>query len=189
MLQLRAFATSERVVVASRRLVGAAGVRHLTIGRTTIDGSAVLTGDVEPDVSDDVLAILRELGFHADDVTLWRATSIQPLAPDHRVDSGQDAAVWAEVASRAMSHARLAGTVPAVHGDRRCRGLRRRGDRLVDPDRRGDGVESRPPADHRIGRGDRRAALETDQARRRHTRHRDSPSPPCRPRRRRCSCG
>ena len=36
MLQLRAFATSERVVVASRRLVGAAGVRHLTIGRTTI---------------------------------------------------------------------------------------------------------------------------------------------------------
>lgn len=109
-LQLRAFASPDRVALASRRLLGEDGVEHLTIGRTTIDGAAVLTGDVHPGSSDAVFEVLHELGFHADDVTLWRATSIQPLARHGRVDAGQDAAIWAEVASRAMSHARLAST-------------------------------------------------------------------------------
>ena len=82
----------------------------MLIGRNTVDGAAMLTGDVEPESADSVLTILSELGFESEDVTLWRATSIQPLAMHHRVAGGQDAAVWAEIASRAMSHSRLAGT-------------------------------------------------------------------------------
>jgi uncharacterized hydrophobic protein (TIGR00271 family) len=108
-LQLRAFASPERVASAAERLRLLDGVRHVSIGRNTVDGAAMLTGDVEPASADGVLTILRDVGFVSEDVTLWRATSIQPLAMHHR-DSGQDAAVWAEIASRAMSHSRLAST-------------------------------------------------------------------------------
>ena len=111
MLQLRAFAAPERVATAGDQLHGLEGVRHVLIGRNTVDGAAMLTGDVEPESADGVLTILRELGFESEDVTLWRATSIQPLATHHRVARrGEDVAVWAEIASRAMSHSRLAGT-------------------------------------------------------------------------------
>ena len=71
----------------------------------------MLNGDVEPESADGVLTILRESGFASEDVTLWRATSIQPLAMHHRAKARrEDVAVWAEIASRAMSHSRLAGT-------------------------------------------------------------------------------
>ncbi len=110
MLQLRAFATPERVAAAGELLGEEDGVRHLTIGRHTIQGAAVLTGDVEAEAADDVLDILRDQGFATDDVTLWRATTIQPLSRRGRVGWGRDAAVWAEIAARAMSHARLAST-------------------------------------------------------------------------------
>ncbi len=110
MLQLRAFATPERVASAGEQLRVIKGVRHVLIGRNTVDGAAMITGDVEPEAADGVLNILRDLGFDPGDVTLWRATSIQPLVPHGRVEPGQDAAVWAEVATRAMSHAHLAGT-------------------------------------------------------------------------------
>jgi uncharacterized hydrophobic protein (TIGR00271 family) len=109
-LQLRAFASPERVAAAAARLRALDGVRHVSIGRNTVDGAAMLTGDVTPDSADGVLTVLRDAGFAPDDATLWRATSIQPLAMGYNVDSRQDAAVWAEIASRAMSHSRLAGT-------------------------------------------------------------------------------
>jgi uncharacterized hydrophobic protein (TIGR00271 family) len=109
-LQLRAFASPERVAAAGEQLHVLDGVRHVLIGRNTVDGAAMLTGDVEPESADGVLDVLRESGFASEDVTLWRATSIQPLTMHHRVDAGQDAAVWAEIASRAMSHSRLAST-------------------------------------------------------------------------------
>ena len=111
MLQLRAFASPERVAAAGDRLGAVDGVRHVTIGRNTVDGTAVLTGDVAPDVVDVVLNVLHELEFGPDDVTLSRATTIQPLAwRRRRGDPGQASAVWVEVAGRAVGHSRLAVT-------------------------------------------------------------------------------
>jgi uncharacterized hydrophobic protein (TIGR00271 family) len=110
-LQLRAFATPEQVAAAGARLPDVVGVRHLTVGGSTVEGATVLTGEVAPDAADNVLNVLHDLGFGPDDVTLWRATSIQPLAWRRRgADPGQDTAVWAEVTGRAAGHSRLAVT-------------------------------------------------------------------------------
>jgi hypothetical protein len=105
-LQLRAFATPQQADAAGAQLRAVAGVRHITVGASTLVGSVVLTGDVV----DDVLSVLDDLGFGPDDVTLWRTTGIQPWAWQRRsADLRPDAAVWAEIASRAAGHSRLAG--------------------------------------------------------------------------------
>jgi uncharacterized hydrophobic protein (TIGR00271 family) len=109
-LQLRAFATPQQADAAGAQLRAVAGVRHITVGASTLEGSVVLTGDVAADVVDDVLSVLDDLGFGPDDVTLWRTTGIQPWAWQRRsADLRPDAAVWAEIASRAAGHSRLAG--------------------------------------------------------------------------------
>jgi hypothetical protein len=105
-LQLRAFATPQQADAAGAQLRAVAGVRHITVGASTLEGSVVLTGDVV----DDVLSVLDDLGFGPDDVTLWRTTGIQPWAWQRRsADLRPDAAVWAEIASRVAGHSRLAG--------------------------------------------------------------------------------
>ena len=60
-------------------------------------------------MADDVLGLMRHLGLNADDVVLWRTTSIEPLGwrRQRRASQG-DAAVWAEITGRASEHARTA---------------------------------------------------------------------------------
>jgi uncharacterized hydrophobic protein (TIGR00271 family) len=82
-------------------------VRHVIIGGRTAGGMVELTGELESDSTDLVLDLLRECDLAADDVTLWRATSVQPLGWRRRRGvAGRDATVWVEVLGRAMEHAR-----------------------------------------------------------------------------------
>jgi uncharacterized hydrophobic protein (TIGR00271 family) len=70
-----------------------------------------LTGELDASSADAVLELLRKHDLAADDVTLWRASSVQPLGwRRRRAAAGQEATVWAEVLGRAHLHARPALT-------------------------------------------------------------------------------
>jgi uncharacterized hydrophobic protein (TIGR00271 family) len=90
-------------------LAAVAGVRHVIVGARTAGNMVQLTGELDVDVADVVLEVLRECDLAADDVVLWRTTSIEPLGwRRRRTASGRDSAVWAEVTGRAAQHARTA---------------------------------------------------------------------------------
>ena len=107
MLQLRAYVAPERASVVAERLAAIAGVRHVIIGERTAGNMTQLSGELDVGVADDVLALLRSCDLAADDVVLWRTTTIEPRGWTRRGRlSGGDAAVWAEVTGRAAQHAR-----------------------------------------------------------------------------------
>ena len=109
MLQLRAYAPPERAESIKHQLAAVAGVRHVIVGGRTAGNLTQLTGELDVEAADIVLELLRDGGFAADDVVLWRTTSIEPLGwRRRRRVSGRDAAVWAEVTGRAAQHARTA---------------------------------------------------------------------------------
>jgi uncharacterized hydrophobic protein (TIGR00271 family) len=90
-------------------LAAVAGVRHVIVGARTAGNMVQLTGELDVDVADVVLELLRECDLAADDVVLWRTASIEPLGwRRRRTASGRDSAVWAEVTGRAAQHARTA---------------------------------------------------------------------------------
>jgi uncharacterized hydrophobic protein (TIGR00271 family) len=106
-LQLRAYARPEQVDALAARLGGLAGVRHLVAGGRTSGGMTQLTGEVDSVAADDVLDVLKTFDLAADDVTLWRVPSVQPLGwRRRRGRMTRDAAVWSEVAGRADENAR-----------------------------------------------------------------------------------
>ena len=95
--------------MVQERLAAVAGVRHVLLGGRTAGNLTQLTGELDVDVADDVLDLLRHWGLNADDVVLWRTTSIEPLGwRRQRRASPGDAAVWAEITGRASEHARTA---------------------------------------------------------------------------------
>jgi uncharacterized hydrophobic protein (TIGR00271 family) len=107
MLQLRAYAPPEQVDDVRSSLAALTGVRHLVVGGPTTSGLAQLTGEVDADAADAVLEALSRFDLAADDVTLWRAPSVQPLG--WRLRRGPvagDSAVWAEVLGRARESSR-----------------------------------------------------------------------------------
>ena len=109
MLQLRAYVPPEQAESIQQQLAAVAGVRHVIVGGRTAGNLTQLTGEVDVDVADDVLELLRGGDLAADDVVLWRTTSIEPLGwRRRRSASGRDSAVWAEVTGRAAQHARTA---------------------------------------------------------------------------------
>ena len=110
MFQLRVYVPPDRVESVQRQLAAIAGVRHVIIGGRTAGGLIQLTGELDVDVADDVLALLREAGLSADDVVLWRTSSIEPLGWQRRrrQSSAPDSAVWAEITGLAAQHARTA---------------------------------------------------------------------------------
>ena len=79
MLQLRAYATPDRADEVAATLGPINGVRHVVVGRRTLSGMIEVTGDVESEAADAVLDVLRGFDLGSDDVTLWRAASVQPL--------------------------------------------------------------------------------------------------------------
>ena len=92
-----------------QQLAAIAGVRHVIVGGRTAGNMVQLTGELDVDVADVVLELLRECDLAADDFVLWRTTSIEPLGwRRRRIASGRDSAVWAEVTGRAAQHARTA---------------------------------------------------------------------------------
>src|SRR6187551_1452309 len=99
MFQLRAYVPPDRVESVQRQLAATAGVRHVIIGGRTAGGLIQLTGELDVDVADDVLALLREAGLSPDDVVLWRTSSIEPLGwrRRRRESAAPDSAVWAEI--------------------------------------------------------------------------------------------
>ena len=109
MLQLRAYVPPEasRVGPAAARCSGRGAACH---GRWTTAGNLTqITGELDVDVADDVLELLRERDLAADDFVLWRTSSIEPLGwRRRRTAPGRDSAVWAEVTGRAAEHARTA---------------------------------------------------------------------------------
>ncbi len=107
MLQLRVYAPPEQADAVSSRLADLSGVRHLVVGGRTAAGMIELTGEVDTVVADVVIDVLRTFDLAANDVTLWRATSVQPLGWRRRRGAeSRDAAVWSEVAGRAHETAR-----------------------------------------------------------------------------------
>jgi uncharacterized hydrophobic protein (TIGR00271 family) len=109
LLQLRAYATSERAPVVVHRLTELSGVRHVLSGGATARGLVQITAELQPDVADVVLGVLHDCELPPDDVTLWRVDTIRPLgwSRRRREDVG-DSTVWAEVAGRAGEHSRIA---------------------------------------------------------------------------------
>jgi uncharacterized hydrophobic protein (TIGR00271 family) len=105
-LELRAYATADRVSVVVQRLSKLSGVHHVVAGGFTARGMVRITAELQPDVADVVLDLLRDSELSAEDVSLWRANTIQ-VGPLRR-DDGRHPTVWAEVIGRAGEHARLA---------------------------------------------------------------------------------
>jgi uncharacterized hydrophobic protein (TIGR00271 family) len=82
-------------------------VRHLVIGNQTFGGMVEVSGDIDAASADAVLEILGAFQLGAEDVILWRASSVQPLGwPRRRGRAGGNAAVWTEVIGRATESAR-----------------------------------------------------------------------------------
>jgi uncharacterized hydrophobic protein (TIGR00271 family) len=107
LLQLRAYATTERAPVIAQRLDELSGVHHVVSGASTARGLVQITAELQPDAADVVLGVLRDCELPPDDVTLWRADTIRPLGWGSRPRGG-DSTVWAEVAGRAGEHSRVA---------------------------------------------------------------------------------
>jgi uncharacterized hydrophobic protein (TIGR00271 family) len=106
-LRLRVYAPPDRADSVADRLGPLAGVRHLVVGGQTRGGMVELSGDIDPDAADVVLETLREFDLGAEDVTLWRASSVQPLGWRRRKGrAGGNMAVWTEVVGRANESAR-----------------------------------------------------------------------------------
>ena len=109
MLQLRAYVPPEGAESVQQQLAAVAGVRHVMVGGRTAGNLTQITGELDVDVADDVLELLRERDLAADDFVLWRTSSIEPLGwRRRRTAPGRDSAVWAEVTGRAAEHARTA---------------------------------------------------------------------------------
>jgi uncharacterized hydrophobic protein (TIGR00271 family) len=107
--QLRAYTPPQQSDSIAARLAAVSGVRHLIVGGRTSGGMVELTGEVDSAAADLVLDALREYDLAADDVTLWRATSVHPLGwRRQRRRAPPGGTVWTEVAGRAMEHARPA---------------------------------------------------------------------------------
>jgi uncharacterized hydrophobic protein (TIGR00271 family) len=104
-LELRAYATANEASVVVQRLAGVSGVHHVVAGGFTARGRIRITAELDPDVADAVLDLLRDSGLTAENVTLWRTNAIQ-VDPLRRA-AGQST-VWAEVIGRAGEHARIA---------------------------------------------------------------------------------
>jgi uncharacterized hydrophobic protein (TIGR00271 family) len=108
-LQLRVYAPPNRADTVGQRLAAVTGVRHVVIGGHTASGMVELTGEVDSTAADRVVAVLRECDLAADDVTLWRATSVQPLGwRRRRGRPTAETAVWTEVTGRALQNSRPA---------------------------------------------------------------------------------
>ena len=109
MLQLRAYVPPEAAESVQQQLAAVAGVRHVMVGGRTAGNLTQITGELDVEVADDVLELLRERDLAADDFVLWRTSSIEPLGwRRRRTTPGRDSAVWAEVTGRAAEHARTA---------------------------------------------------------------------------------
>jgi uncharacterized hydrophobic protein (TIGR00271 family) len=107
MLRLSVYAPPDRAAAVGVRLGPLPGVRHLVIGNQTFGGMVEVSGDIDAESADAVLEILREFQLGAEDVTLWRASSVQPLGwARRRGRAGGNAAVWTEVIGRATESAR-----------------------------------------------------------------------------------
>jgi uncharacterized hydrophobic protein (TIGR00271 family) len=106
-LQLTAYVPLGQVDAVAARLAPMEGVRHIVVGARTVGGMVELSGDIESEAADLVVEALRDFDLAADDVTLWRAASVQPLGWRRRRGAdGHDGAIWTDVLGRATENSR-----------------------------------------------------------------------------------
>jgi uncharacterized hydrophobic protein (TIGR00271 family) len=104
MLLLRAFGDTPTASRVAEQLRGVPGIRHVAVLDGAGGSTAALTADVQADVADRALALVREAGIPAQDVSLLRLDVIGPAgAADEAV-----ALVWADLLGQARLNARAA---------------------------------------------------------------------------------
>jgi uncharacterized hydrophobic protein (TIGR00271 family) len=104
------YTTPDGADALGARLSSVPGVRHVIVAGHTVGGMVALSGEVDSIAADGVIEVLREAGLAADDVMLWRATTVQPLGwPRRRRGSAKgERTVWTEVTGRAVENSRPA---------------------------------------------------------------------------------
>ena len=145
MMQLEVFGESALMARVAESLIERDGVSRVRCVDAAQAGHAVVTAGVRPRSVDPVLDDLRRLGVKAPDTVLTRVEVVDWAASTRPEVS----LVWADVLGQAWLNARPVARYLALMvirgSDRKLR--RHRGEH--DPDRRRDGGQPGPPADHR----------------------------------------
>jgi uncharacterized hydrophobic protein (TIGR00271 family) len=114
MLRLRVYAPSDKTDEVVTALRDRTGVRHLVRSGVTVDGEGeYISADLRPEVADDTLQRLVDIGLHPDDIMLQRVDVAGPPRSgrhDQRWDDRNDALVWAEVVDEARENMRARPT-------------------------------------------------------------------------------
>ena len=104
MLQLRAFGDIPTASRVAEQLRGVPGIRHVAVLDGAGGSTAALTADVQADVADRALALVRAAGIPAEDVSLLRLDVIGPAGASEE----PVALVWADLLGQARLNARAA---------------------------------------------------------------------------------
>ena len=103
-MQLRAFGDTSTASRVAEQLRSVPGIRHVAVLAGTGESTSALTADVQADVADKALALVRGAGIPAEDVSLLRLEVIGPGgAAEEPV-----ALVWADLLGQARLNARAA---------------------------------------------------------------------------------
>ena len=145
MLHLRVYGSSDKLDEIGKGLEDDGRARHVAMSQGVREGYVLLTAEVDGASADWVLDYLSAHGVAKEDIALSRLDDVGDIPKGRPVA----ALIWADVLGQARQNARpvarflifmIAAGVIASFGVIVCES---------DPDRRGDGGESRHPADSR----------------------------------------
>ena len=110
MLQMRVFIEQERAQELGSLLQSVEGARHVVIVGPTFDGSKTLiTAELTPAMTDDVLQRMVEAGVHPDEIDVSQSETVPTIEAGERswLAPRGNALVWSAVINQARVNARL----------------------------------------------------------------------------------